>query len=202
MKTLLTQLKACKEAIEWAGDKSWEEIYNTCHRGDWLLWLFAKTNPAGLQLLTLVKGHCANTVRHLMTDQRSIDAVDAAIAFGEGRTGIDELNAAAAAAADAAADAAYAAAADADAAAAADADAADAADYAFAADHSAVRDAYYAAYAAYTAAADAYTAAYTAAAASVPDACAADAKKENQKLTADIVRKYIPIEKFNISIDR
>ena len=33
MKELLIKLNACKEAIEWAGDKSWEEVYNTCHRG-------------------------------------------------------------------------------------------------------------------------------------------------------------------------
>ena len=68
MKELLIKLDACKEAKEWAANKTWEEIYNTCHRGDWLLWLFKRTNPNDLQLLTLATGHCANTVRHLMTD--------------------------------------------------------------------------------------------------------------------------------------
>ena len=66
MKELLIELKACSEAREWAADKTWKEIYTTCHRGDWLLWLFKKTNPDDLQLLTLTKGHCANTVRHLI----------------------------------------------------------------------------------------------------------------------------------------
>ena len=117
MKQLLIKLNACNEAMEWAGDKTWEEIYRTCHRGDWLLWLFKQTNPNDLRLLTLAKGHCANTVRHLMKDERSIKAVDAAIAYGEGRIDIEELNNAATtadayAAADAAAYAdAYAAAA-------------------------------------------------------------------------------------------
>src|SRR5574343_642165 len=95
MKKLLKELNACTESIKWAGDKSWEEIYNTCHRGDWLLWLFKRTNPKDFQLLTLAKGHCANTVRHLMKDERSIRAVDTAIAFGEGRATPDELKAAA-----------------------------------------------------------------------------------------------------------
>jgi len=162
MKELLNKLNACKDAREWAGDKSWEEIYNTCHRGDWLLWLFKRTNPDDLQLLTLAKGHCANTVRHLMKDERSLKAVDAAIAFGEGKISRDELDAAAYFAADAA-NAAYAAAAY---AAAAAANAAPAA-------------------AAYAAANAAYAAYDT-------------AKKENQQLTADICRKYLPIPIWNI----
>ena len=92
-----------------------------------------------------------------MKDERSIKAVDAAIAFGEGKISRDELDASASAADDAYADAIYAAAA---------------------------ADAAYAAYVAFDA-----------------DAAAADfaaAKKENQQLTADICRKYLPIEVWNI----
>ena len=200
MKQLLIKLNACNEAMEWAGDKTWEEIYRTCHRGDWLLWLFKQTNPNDLRLLTLAKGHCANTVRHLMKDERSIKAVDAAIAYGEGRIDIEELNNAATtadayAAADAAAYAAYAtdAYADAYAAAAAAAYATDAA--ADAAD--AYADAYVAADAA------AYAAAYADAAyATDADAyaAAAAAKKNNQQQTADICRQYLPIKIWNINL--
>jgi hypothetical protein len=169
MKNLLKKLNACEDAREWAADKTWQEVYETCHRGDWLLWLFKETNPDDLQLLTLAKGHCANTVRHLMKDERSIKAIDAAIAFGLGEITKDEL-AATDAAASAAAYAAYAAA-----------------------------SAAYAAYAAYADATDAaaYAAAYAAASAAA-DAADDAAKKENQQQTADIVRKYISIEKFNI----
>jgi len=156
---LLSELKACDDAVKWAKDKSWEEIYTTCHRGDWLLWLFNKTNPDDLQLLTLAKGHVANTVRHLMKNERSIKAVDAAIAFGEGKITRAELNAADAAYASVAAYAAYAA-----------DDAADAAAYA--------ADA--AAYAAYA---------------------SKKAKEENQMLTANICRQYLPIELWNITFD-
>jgi hypothetical protein len=172
MENLLKKLDACEDARIWADDKSWEEVYNTCHRGDWLLWLFKKTNPDDLQLITLAKGHCANTVRHLMKDERSIKAVDAAIAFGLGEITKEELDAAAAAAY-ASADAAYVSAADADA------------------------DAAYAAAAAAYASAAADASAYAAAADADADAAYA-AKKENQQQTADIFRKYISIEMFNI----
>jgi len=167
MKQLLIKLQACEEALEWAGDKTWEEVYNTCHRGDWLLWLHQRTNKEDLQARTLAKGHCANTVRHLMKDERSLKAVDTAIAFGEGRATIEELN-----------------------------EAADAADDAYAARAAEAREAEAsaanAAYAA-TAAARANANAYANA-----DASAAAARTKNQKETADIVRKYIPIELWNV----
>ena len=109
--TLLIELDACEEAREWAKGKTWEEVYTTCERADWLLWLFRlKGIDPENRLKTLVAGHIANTVRHLMTDERSIKAVDAAIAYGEGKIGIDELEAAADAARAAAYAAAYAAA--------------------------------------------------------------------------------------------
>ena len=172
MKELLIKLNACKEAIEWAGDRTIEEIVKDCDRGDWLLWL-AKKIDIELQPLTLAKGHCANTVRHLMENEKSIEAVDMAIAFGEGRATMEELNNAADAA-----DAAY-----------------DAVFYAatlyatIVADAAIVGDASYAAYAAATAAA------YAAGDAAFYPAYAADAayaaKKQNQKETAEICRKYI-----------
>ena len=175
MKAKLIELKACKEALEWAGDKTWEEIYNTCHRGDWLLWLFAKTNPDNFRLLTLAKAHCVNTVRHLMTDERSTNAVDVAIAFGEGRATIEEFNSAYNAAT-----AAYHAAYDA---------------CTYTAVFAAAAVAASASASAYVAAAVAATAA---ACASASVAAAAAAKKENQKLTADVCRKYLPIEIWNV----
>ena len=167
---LLTKLNACDEARDWAKGKTFEEVYTTCHRGDWLCWLFAKTNPEDIQLLTLVKGHQANTVRHLMRDERSRKAVDTAIAFGEGRASREELRNAARYA--------YAAAA---AACASDAD-----DAAWAA----AEAAWEAAWAACIAA--------DAARAAADAADADDARQSNRQLTADIFRKYISIDKFKI----
>ena len=184
-KQYLKSLDACKPAVAWAGNKTVEEVVATCHRGDWLLWL-AKRCDIGLQPLNLAKGYCANTVRHLMKDERSIKAVDIAIAFGEGKATREELDAAKSAAADAAAvddaDASYAAAA---------AHAAAAAYYAAAAHADAPAAAYYAAAAHADAPAAAYAAAY---AATNADAAA------NRLQTADICRKYIGeliIEKVN-----
>jgi hypothetical protein len=171
MKTLKEYLKtlhACEESVIWAGDKTIEEAVHECHRGDWLLWL-AQRCDVELKPLTLAKAHCANTVRHLMKDERSIKAVDVAIAFGQGRATLDELNevysaaAKAAAYAYAAVNAAAYASASASAAAAADSEFADAA------------------------AAAAYDAAYAAAYA----AANAAARAANRQQTADICRKHI-----------
>jgi len=90
MKDLLLKLKACEEAVEWAGDKTAEEVIATCYRGDWLLWL-AYQLKVDDRPFTLAKGHCANTVRHLIKDERSIKAVDAAIAYGNGEISKEEL---------------------------------------------------------------------------------------------------------------
>jgi hypothetical protein len=212
---LLKTHNACEEAVEWANGKTWEQVYNSCHHGDWLLWLFEKTNPDDLRLLTLAKGHCAATVLHLMKDERSKAAVQAAIDFGNGVIDRDALDKASRAAASAyfsaSASAAYFSAsaayfsAYADTAASAAASAADAAAAsAYAASAASAADAaayaaYFSAYADTAASAYAYAAyASAAASASAADAAAYAAKKENQKLTADLVRKYIPIESWKI----
>jgi hypothetical protein len=164
LKEFLLEHKACDPGFKFAKDLTLEEFLNTCERGDWILWLFARINPNSLRELTLAKGHCANTVRNEMKDERSLKAVDIAIAFGEGKATKQELDAAADAA-DAAVDAVFAA------------DAAVDAVFAAAA----------AAYAAYAAVAAADRAARA----------AADNKEENQKLTADICRKYLPLSIWN-----
>ncbi len=172
-KELLIELRACSDARKWAVDMPIEEIVTTCHRGDWLLWLAQKVNIP-LKELTLAKGYCAKTVIHLMKDERSIKAVEAAIAFGEGNITRGEL------------DAAYAAAYAAADAAAADAAAAYAAAYAaYAATYAAAYAATYAAYAA------TYAAAYAATYAAAYAAYATNTRTKNQLETADICRKYI-----------
>jgi len=161
MKDLLLKLRACEEAVEWAGDKTAEEVIATCYRGDWLLWL-AYHLKVDDRPFTLAKGHCANTVRHLIKDERSIKAVDAAIAYGNGEISKEELKDASDAAYDAYA-ASYDAAASSAYASAASAYASDA-DYAIAAASSASGAYAYAAYA---------------------------SAKSNQLETADICRKYL-----------
>ena len=107
-KDILIKLKACESGRDWVGDKTVEEFVKDCQRGDWMLWL-AKKLDVGIKPLTLTKGYCAKTVEHLMKDERSKKAVQAAIDFGKGKITKEELDAAAYAAAyaaDTAADAA------------------------------------------------------------------------------------------------
>jgi len=176
---LLNDLSACEDAKLFAADKSLKEVWDTCPRGDWMLWL-AKKADVDIRTFTKAKALCANTVRHLMKDERSTNAIDVAIKFGDGIVELPELNAAtayAAAAYNAAAyNAAYAAyaAADAD----SDADAADDAAYAAADDAARAATAY--------AAADA----------------AAYARKENQLATANICREQIPYKLIKSQLEK
>ena len=170
----LESKKACEIAQKWAIGKTIEQAIDECHRGDWLLWL-AKELNVEKRLIVGTAGHCANTVRDLMKDERSRNCVDVCIRYGNGEATDEELAKAAAAAA--AADAAWAWA---------------AAEYAAAAWAAAAAE-----YAAWAAAAAEYAA--WAADAAAAWAAAADAAK-NQKQTADICRKHLKeamIEKWN-----
>ena len=189
MKTLENFLKkhrSLQDIVAFAEDLTLEQFLETCPRGEWILLLFVRTNPKSKREITLAAGHCADTVRHLMINKRSLEAVDAAIAYGEGRIEEDEVMVAAL---DAAADAATYAATAARAAYTAAYSAAYAAADAYAALDAAADAATYATYAAARAAADPYAAV---------DAAAYHAvKKYNQKLTANICRKYLPLEIWN-----
>lgn len=171
LKSFLRENDTCDNFYEFAKDLTLEEFLDTCERGDWILWLFQKVNPESLKEITLAKGHCANTVRHLMKDERSRKAVDVAIAFGEGRATRKELNSAADAAANAASTTV---------------------------DDSAAAAAYAAANATYSdAATDAAIAYAVVATANADTVFYVAAKKGRQRQTADICRKYLPLEIWN-----
>jgi hypothetical protein len=105
----IKQFNPCYDALLWyESQPSTEEAWNNCHRGDWMLWIAKKLN-VNIRVLTLAKGLCANTVRHLMKDERIIKAVNAAIAYGKGEIDDEELREAAYAADYATYAAAYAA---------------------------------------------------------------------------------------------
>ena len=113
----LIEKRACQDAQNWAKGRTIEQAIDECHRGDWLLWL-AEELGVEKRLLVGTAGHCANTVRHLMQDERSRNCVDVCLAYGKGEATDEELTKAAARAAyrafdaDAAADEAAARAAD------------------------------------------------------------------------------------------
>ena len=175
---LLAAKDACSDAVTWIGKRSPRAAWNTCKRGDWMLW-FAVRIGVDKKLLVLAACACAEpALKHVPDgEDRPANALAVARAWCAGKASLKAVRKAAAAADAAAADAAaYADAADAYAAAAYAAYAADA-DAAYAADAYAA-----AAYAAY-AADDAYAAA---------DAAAYAAKKGTLKQCADIVRKHYP----------
>ena len=186
MKTELDKYAPCKDALKFRRQhKTFEEAWQNCPRGDWMLWIAQKVG-VNIRTLTLAKGYCAKTVIHLMKDERSVNAVKTSIRFGRYLATKEELYAASDAADDAY-DAAYAVydAASAAVYAASDASAASAASYAAVYD---ADDAYAASAAASDAdAAHAASAAYAAADAAVYDAYAA----RNRLKTADICRKYL-----------
>lgn len=199
---LLLELNPCGDGYEWAKDKSVEEIVKTCPRGDWLLWLAKKLNM-DIRLLTLAKGRCAETVIHLMKDERSRKAVEVAISFGNGDATREQLDAASKAAAIATSDAVAFASALASAAAVAydttyevytSASAASTAAYAVT----------FAASAAYAAVSSIYadSSAFEAAAAFASGSGATDrekARKENLLLTANICRNILGDELIRLT---
>ena len=169
----LNIIGACNDGADYFNqfDTSADFVKN-CHIGDWIIWLFARTNPDDLKRLTLAKSFCAATVINKMPDKRSIDAVHTGIMFGLGFRTKEQLKTAS-----------------------------DAANAAYDTSSAASSYAAYSSYAAAAYAIDASAAASSAAnaAANVANATYADnvAKKQNQQLTSDFCRKLLPIEIWN-----
>ncbi len=111
--TKLKKLRACDDAIEWVkSQKNPVEAWQNCERGDWMLWLATSLNVNDRKL-TLAKATCVKQVEHLLTDQRSKDALEGCFEYAKGKITREELNILATAAyyaAAAASDVAYAAA--------------------------------------------------------------------------------------------
>ena len=109
MKTEIEKFSPCEDALVFRKKyKTFMGAWNNCPRGDWMLWI-AQRLDVDIRTLTLAKGYCAKTVIHLMKDQRSKDAVKAAIDFGRGKIDKEQLKKTADAADAAASYAAYAA---------------------------------------------------------------------------------------------
>jgi len=158
----ISKYSPCRRALKYRLEyPDFKTAWENCPRGDWMLWVASKVG-VDIHPLTYAKVKCAETVKHLMKDKRSLTAIKVAKKFGKKKATRKELSAAADAAADADA---YAA----DAAAYAAAYAADAAD----------------------AAADAADAAAYAAADAAADADAYAERTKNRKQTADICRKHL-----------
>src|SRR3990167_10748890 len=77
----INQFNPCLDAAKYYDAcKSSKEAWNNCPRGDWMLWITSNLG-VDIKILTLAKVHCALTVRHLMKDKRSINALEVALKF-------------------------------------------------------------------------------------------------------------------------
>ena len=91
----LKSIDACTTAIEWQEGKDIETVWNTCERGDWMIWLLVNSkNEVTDRELRLIAVKCARRVQHLMTDQISINALDVAERYANGEATYEELTAA------------------------------------------------------------------------------------------------------------
>ncbi len=94
--------RACEPGLKWAETQSdLYELWNNCHRGDWMLWL-ADRLQVDKRKQVLCAALCAHTVVHLMTDRRSREAVRIAFLYGRGKATNEQLREAREAAANAA----------------------------------------------------------------------------------------------------
>jgi len=102
---------ACSQGREWAlancrdMDHAWETL-----KPEWLMWVATRRGVLDDRTLRLSAVWCARQVQHLMTDPRSVAAVDVAERFANGDATAEELKAARDAARAAAMAAAWAAA--------------------------------------------------------------------------------------------
>ena len=102
---------ACGEGQAWAvkNCKTMAEVWSTA-KPEWLLWVATREGVLTDRELRLLAVWAARQVQHLMTDPRSLAALDVAERFANGQARGEELDAARDAAWDAAWDAARAAA--------------------------------------------------------------------------------------------
>jgi len=83
-----------------------QDVWATA-RPEWLVWVTTRRGVSDDRTLRLFGVFCTRSVEHLMTDQRSRDAIDVAERFAKGEATAEELSAARSAAWSAASDAAW-----------------------------------------------------------------------------------------------
>ena len=86
---------ACKEGMNWATEncKDMDEVWEKT-KPEWLIWVATRKGVLTDKELCLFAVWCARQVQHLMTDDRSIAAIDVAERHANGDATDEELNAA------------------------------------------------------------------------------------------------------------
>ena len=109
---ILLKLGASCEGFEWAVDKPLQEAWETCHRGDWMLWAAEKVS-VDRQLLVAAACDCAELALPYVPsgEDRPRIAIETARKWIRGEATLEEVQAASYASSDAsfASDASYAA---------------------------------------------------------------------------------------------
>jgi hypothetical protein len=92
MKLDIKQFNPGEELLEYFESKaSFEEAWNDCEQGDWMLRL-ACCMEVDDRLLAGAKALCAGTVRQWMEDGRSVSAIETALRYASGETSRGELD--------------------------------------------------------------------------------------------------------------
>ena len=122
----LKENNACQKGVDWCKENcdTMEDVWDKLKRIDWLVWVATREGVLTDKELRLFACFCARQNWHLLTDERSRNAIEVAERFAHGNATKGELKAAYAAYSAAAYSAAYAARVASDAAAFAAADAA------------------------------------------------------------------------------
>ena len=99
MKQRLISLGACREAIDWIGDRTLAQAWAECERGDWLLWYAAQS---GVDILQVVRAACECARPALVHvpagEDRPLLAIETALRWCDGQAAADECDAAGSAA--------------------------------------------------------------------------------------------------------
>jgi len=89
---LLAKLGACSEARHEAEGKSMRRVWDSCERGDWLLWLSAKLR-IDRKLIVLAACDCARTALRFVPagETRPREAIETAEAWCRGEATINQV---------------------------------------------------------------------------------------------------------------
>lgn len=88
-KKLLQRNAVCAEGKKWCEGKSLQEYWQSCQRGDWMLFFARKMRFdkgwGDIKQLTLAKTHCAELVKHLVKDEWLLKSFEYGYEYSEGK---------------------------------------------------------------------------------------------------------------------
>ncbi len=93
-KKFLEQHGACKDAIDWVGDRTLDETWLVCERADWMFWILPKlSDRLTHEQIVLLVCECVETVLHLIPEDenRPRRAIEVTKAWANGNATIEEV---------------------------------------------------------------------------------------------------------------